>query len=85
MEELALYKVFDSIDSNVQYLFKDLVKLKKLKMNSNKIDILKSTYFEYLLNLEELDLEQNKIKSIESMLKQLYKDGYNIEVLNKEL
>ena len=27
----------------------------------------------------------NKIKSIESMLKQLYKDGYNIEVLNKEL
>ena len=35
-------------------------------MNLNKINILKSTYFEYLLNLEVLDLERNEIKSVES-------------------
>ena len=90
LEELRLWDVFDSMDSNVLYLFKDLVKLKQLKMNLNKINILKSTYFEYLLNLEVLDLERNEIKSIEqspfnnlSKLWNLDLSNNPIEIINK--
>ena len=65
LEELSLSSVFDSIDSNVQYLFRNAIKLKKLKMYSNEMNILKSTYFDYLVNLKVLDLSRNEIKSIE--------------------
>ena len=59
LEELKLKRAFDSIDEDVQYLFKSLTNLKKLTMTNNKIKTIKSSYFDYLINLEELDLSSN--------------------------
>ena len=66
LEELSLIKVFDSIELNSKFLFKNLIKLKKLNLVSNSITIVKSSYFQFLVNLEVLDLSANGIKVIES-------------------
>ena len=65
LEELELNNVFNSIDSNVRYLFKSLKKLKKLKISNNEIKILKSSYFDYLIDIEQIDLVSNAIQIIE--------------------
>ena len=59
LEELELNMAFKSIDSKVKYLFKNLTKLKKLTMKENAIAVLKYSYFDYLVNLEELNLANN--------------------------
>ena len=59
LEELKLFIAFDSIDADVQYLFKNLTKLKKLTMTENNIKTIKSSYFDYLINLEELEMQDN--------------------------
>ena len=66
LEELVLCAVFNSIDPDVQYLFKNLNKLKMLVLEMNEITILKSSYFNYLVDLEVVSLESNGIKVIES-------------------
>ena len=65
LEYLRLAKVFDSIDLNAQYLFKNLIKLKNLELFKNSLNHLKSTYFEFLVNLEELDLKDNSIQAVD--------------------
>ena len=65
LEELRLQGVFKSIDENAQYLFKTLTKLKILSLLHNGIKILKSSYLDYLVNLEDLDLAANGITKIE--------------------
>ena len=65
LEELKLDDVFDSIDEDVQYLFKSLVKLKKLTLTYNEINTVKSSYFQHLVDLEELNLRLNDIRAIE--------------------
>ena len=59
LEELKLTSAFDSIDENARYLFKNLTKLKKLTMKCNNIKAIKSSYLDYLVNLEEIDLSIN--------------------------
>ena len=62
---MRLAEVFDSIDLNAQYLFKNLIKLKNLELFKNSLNHLKSTYFEFLVNLEELDLKDNSIQAVD--------------------
>ena len=67
LEELKLLNCFHSIDSNARYLFKTLTKLKILRLgNNNSIPILKSSYFDFLVNLEQLTWVNNKTSEIES-------------------
>ena len=66
MEKTTLKDVFDSIDSDAQYLFQSLTKLEKLSFRENKMETVKSSYFEYLVNLEVLVLSSNNIRIIES-------------------
>ena len=65
LEELVLERVAYSIDSNAQYLFKTLIKLKELKLTSLSFCNFKSTYFDYLVNLEKLDLQKCHFKDVE--------------------
>ena len=65
LEDLELYIVFDAIDSDVKYLFKNLNKLKKLTLGRNKMDILRSSFVDYLVDLEEVNLKLNENKLIE--------------------
>ena len=79
LKELNLDKVFDSIDDDVQYLFKSLTKLKKLNLTNNKMSIVKSSYFDYLVDLEEVYLTSNRIKIIESYC---FKNSKKLKYLN---
>ena len=91
LEDLALSCVFNSIDPNVQFLFKTLIKLKKLDFYRNKMHVIKSSYFKNLVNLEEVKLESCEIKVIEpdaffklTELKQLDLSGnYSLENIKK--
>ena len=65
LEELVLDDVVDSIDSNAQYLFKKLIKLKELKLTGVYFKNLKSTYFDYLVSLEKLDLQDSFFRNVE--------------------
>ena len=65
LEDLSLNSVFVSIDPNVQFLFKRLIKLKELSIVYNPIRTIKSTYFQYLVNLQKLNLTSNRIELIE--------------------
>ena len=65
LEELKIDNVFDAINDNVQFLFKSLIKLRKLTLNNNYIKILKSSFFEYLIDLEDLNLIFNETQEIE--------------------
>ena len=78
--DLTLNSVFDTIDSNVQYLFKNLTNLKKLKLTRNFVEYLKSTFFEFLVKLEELILCSNRIKVIEPLSFKNLKNLSNIEL-----
>ena len=65
LKELYLQDVFSSIDDAVQFLFKRSTKLKRLTLIHNKMTTVKSSYFELLIELEELILEWNDIKAIQ--------------------
>ena len=65
LEELVLCSVVISIDSNAQYLFKTLIKLKELRLTGVEFGNLKSTYFDYLVNLEKLDLHNSSFDHVE--------------------
>ena len=92
LEDLKLSMIVTSIDSDARYLFKTLVKLKKLTIGTNRIVTLKSTYFDYLTNLEKLILKNNQIKIIEpgtfknlNKLRHLDLSKNNIEYLDKTM
>ena len=65
LEELVLDNVISSIETNVQYLFKKLIKLKELNLTCVRFRNLRSTYFDYLVNLEKLDLQDSNFEIIE--------------------
>ena len=65
LEDLELNRVFSSIDSDVQFLFKSLTKLKRLTLRNNSVNTVKASYFDFLIDLEEMDLRKNEIKVIE--------------------
>ena len=66
LEDLKLHLIIESIDSNARYLFKTLIKLKNLSISYHEeIKTLKSTYFEFLINLEKLILNMNEIEIVE--------------------
>ena len=90
IKELILINVFNSIDSDVQFLFKKMTKLKKIILYLNVMKSVKSTYFEYLVDLEEIELEANAIEVIEtgsfknlSKLMKLYIFGNSIKELKR--
>ena len=93
LEDLTLNRVFISIDPNVQFLFKSLIKLKRLHFYRNKMHVIKSSYFEYLVNLEEVNLSSNGISVIEpaafvklSQLKQLdLSHNYDLKDIKREI
>ena len=75
LEELSLFSdpyfryhdcINVSIDRKAKYLFKDLVKLKSLKMIFLDLYVIKSSYFDYLANLVELNLSYGEIQYIEA-------------------
>ena len=78
LEELVLDNVVISIDSNAQYLFKKLIKLKVLKLTNVTFSNLRSTYFDCLVNLEKLDLQYSYFESSfeESPFRNLKKLNY---------
>ena len=65
LEELKWNYVFDSIDPNAEYLFRNLTRLKRLDLSYSCVKHLKSAYFEFLVDLEELYLYGTSIKTIE--------------------
>ena len=54
------------IDPEATFLFKNLIKLKRLTMNCLSLNIVKSSYFDHLVDLVELDLSINEIQFIEA-------------------
>ena len=79
LEELKLHYIFNSIDSDLQFLFKNLIKLKKLLFLHNKMLTVKSSYFKYLVHLEEVYLSYNQINLIES---DPFKNSTNLKYLD---
>ena len=79
LKELTLNSVFYSIDSHVQFLFKKMIKLKKLTLIFNKMNTLKSSCFNYLVDLKEVTLIFNEIKAIES---DPFKNSMNLKYLD---
>ena len=66
LEELSIENTFRVIDHDAKNLFRNLDKLKRLKITGMNIGILKSNYLDYLINLEELELSSNRIQVIEA-------------------
>ena len=65
LEELFLDGVVGSIDSNAKHLFRKMIKLKELKLANVRFINLRSTYFDYLVNLEKLDLQRSFFRNVE--------------------